>query len=134
MAVEIPSATVGTSEFDGINYTNTNGCLGCTACPFEFNESGANPNATGLFLAYRRDVVGLCKPNTTLSIAWDGFGTFGNRFMLLADNATIYDTGCTTGSGSANPIVPAGTVQFTALVYGGCDVVGSDLWSFSASC
>lgn len=106
-------------------------CLGCgsvaTALLENVNDSAVY---TPLSTAYLKRYSNLCIGSPIgLTVAWDGFGTIGNRWFVIADGVTLLDTGCTAGTGSAPVTIPAGTKVVEYIVQATCSGSGTDIWS-----
>lgn len=125
------------TDFD-YNTGTTSGCGGC--CPFSFTSAGSAPSETSFYFIHNRVVIG-CRPIArSVSVVWDSFSSFKNRFIVYTPSTNLYDTGCVTGSGSTTFTIPAGSEQITFQVYGLCDApyptdpLNPDMWSIVVSC
>lgn len=136
MAIVIPTIAFSTYYDDGTSVVLDHFCRTCEAgCPVAWSPSGANPTATGNYLAYQQLVRGLCfAASHNVSFSWDSFAVIPNQFVVSCDGSNIYDTGCVTGSGSTTLTIPAGTKEFNVFVYGACGPAGGDLWSYTVGC
>lgn len=111
-------------------------CGGCaTGCPWNFNETGGNTTYSTEYLAFQRTVDKACQSAAvTYFVVYDAFAIAANRFQVLADGVSLFNSGCITGSGSATFTIPANTVKLDVLVYGACNSLAGDLWSMSGTC
>lgn len=119
--------------------TSTTFCAPCSSsCPVNITESGSKEVDGSEYLALSRTIRNICPAITVnVLITHDSFNIVGNRFLVTADGATIYNSTCIVGSGSATFAIPAGTDTVAVLVYGNCNLVGggaADLWSISMGC
>lgn len=134
MAVSFVTGRIETFlQSTGLTYYQ---CIGCGDSCLILNDSAYDE---GFYvpdtIAYQKRYYGLCIPSPVgLTVTWDGFGTIGNRWIILADSATLLDTGCTAGSGSAPITIPAGTKEVVYTVGATCFGSGLDIWSINVSC
>lgn len=111
-------------------------CAGCPSdCPFEFSATGGNTTYSSEYLAYNRIMSGGCgNVSHLMTLTYDAFNTIANRFIVTADGVELFNSGCITGSGTASITIPANTLNFDVKVWGACNNLTGDQWSFSGGC
>lgn len=135
----LAQAHVFTATDEGSGVVQTNECQACTLCNFQVSKSGTYPEPVPLnYNAFVWLLTGVCpEADREVQIIWNSFSLVKNRFVVEADDVSIYDSGCNTGSGSANFDIPAGTAKVKLIVYGRCEVPvpeDFDQWSVSLGC
>jgi hypothetical protein len=125
-------------EYYGETGVTTRTCAACDAnytCENSEVVAAGGPYFGDNYLAYTKLIEGTCTPsNFNLSVNYDSFVTYGNKFSIYANDNLQWTSGCVTGSGSATVLIPAGTHKVFIEVYGACNTPGNDEWSLSVAC
>lgn len=80
-------------------------------------------------------VIEMGQTSGTFDVSWDMYSVFPDRMIISYEGATLFDTGCVTGTGSATLTYAGSSSQITVEIIPNCDgAMAATLWNFTINC